>query len=203
MEDKEDLKFSEQSLALLAVQCEKLIKRRCSFNGEIVKNFEICGKIVSICKGPFSADVFVEDFTGVIKVITYFIENKQSYYGLSENIRENSYVKVYCITRIEEKSVSLIVKMVKVVENRTEINEFFTEVLIWCLKPCKPNLNTQILQVLWENQHRKMDARSIQNTLPTYISLFHIEKVLMSLIDQGKIDYGSDFDTFVYINPSF
>jgi len=200
MENKEDQKISEQSLALLAVQCEKLIKARCSVNGEVIRNVEVCGKIVRICKGPFSAEIFIEDFTGITKVVTYFIEDKQGYYGLSEKTDENLYVKVYCIARVEEKSVCLVVKLVRVVGTRAEVNEFFTEALIWGLRPCKAGLGAQVLQVLWENQHRKMGARSVQDGLNTYVSLFHIEKELMSLVDQGKVDYGSDFDTFVYIN---
>lgn len=200
MQDKLNPKVSDQTISLLAVQWLSISKFQGSFNGETVKNIEICGKIVQIDKGRFHAELLIQDFTGTIKVITYFIADKQIYYGLTENVQENCYVRVFCVVRIEERSTSLIVKLAKLIENRTELNDFFSESLIFSLKPCKLNIKPEILQVLWENQLKKMDARAVQSALSTYISLWNIEKVLISLIDEGLIDYGEDFNTYKYIS---
>lgn len=201
MQDKLNLKFSDQTIPLLAVQWLNISKFKGSFNGEIVKNIEICGKIVRIDKEKFHAELLIQDFTGITKVITYLIVGKQKFHGLEENIQENSYVKVLCMARIEERSSSLIiVKQVKSIEHRAEINEFISESLIFSIKPCKLQIKHEILQVLWENQNKKVDARTVQSALSSYISLWNIEKELNSLIDEGLVDYGEDFNSYKYIS---
>ena len=201
MENK-SVTYTEVCVPLLAKHFDLLCKTGFMFNEERLKQVSFCGKYQGIEKESFSAKIFVRDHTGTVSILSYFLSNSQKSTCIVPDLQPGCYIKVFCLTRVEESRVSLILKHFVLISERTEINEFLSEVLIHQLKPCGFKLKEMISKCLSNAASEGFSAFEIQRQLLNYYSLYHVEKALLELIEEGMVDMGENFNKYVLNLPN-
>ena len=198
MENK-SVTYTDVCVPLLAKHFDLLCRAGFMFNEERLKQVSFCGKYQGIEKESFSAKVLVKDHTGIVSILSYFLSNSQKSSCVVPEMQPGCYVKVFCLTRVEETKVSLILKHLMLINERTEINEFLSEVLIHQLKPCGVKLKEAVTKSLSNAPPEGLSANEIQGQLCNYYSLYHIEKVLLELTEEGLVGMGENFNKYILI----
>jgi hypothetical protein len=189
--------YSEVYLPMLAKHFLIFSKKSGMFADLKIKHVFLCGKILGIEEGKFFARILIEDHTGIVSFLMYTLTASKKFSGFSEDVVFGEYAKAYCLTRVEEDGVTLVLKYIVKVNERAEVNNFIAEVMIHHIKACGFRLSHLVLKELSDAPANGLSSKEIQSKLSSYYSLYHIEKVILELTEEGQVTIGDDFNKYI------
>jgi hypothetical protein len=69
--------------------------------------------------------------------------------------------------------------------------------MIHHIKACGFRLSHLVLKELSDAPANGLSSKEIQSKLSSYYSLYHIEKVILELTEEGQVTIGDDFNKYI------
>ena len=111
-------------------------KHRGEFQEKGNKQVEILARLTGLKRNVFSVELELDDTTGKVVALLYFIKESKKYYGASRSLTlvEGFYYNIFGVLRFSEQLVSIAISKIDWVNSRLIINEFLSRAILNMIK---------------------------------------------------------------------